>query len=521
MLMRQAIRTVKSKEITLPAPIMGLNKKDPISAMAPLFAVEMDNYIPLDGKVELRPGYSLFAALETSGAPVKSMAAFKYPQHDKLFAFCDGKMWDVTHADSPEDMNISLSTTYCQTIQYKNYLYVVNGFDTPKVFYVDSNGDEHIGNWGFSNENLQDSRIINGAVSKEFLWFVEKGTLKAYYAASAGDVSGTLKSFDLAQVCKCGGELIAVANWTMDGGIGIDDLTVFITSEGEVFVYSGYNPNDATNWMLKGSYKLPKPVGYRCVLVYQGDLIIICEDGYFPLSKALIGANTGDSSMAFSDNIRGLMIERASCYRDKEGWQGIIYTKKGYGIFNVPVAEQFEQHVINVSTGAWCRFTNIRAFCWCMFNDAIYFGSDSAVYRFDDGLDDNGVAIEGVVEQAFNDFGTPSLKRFSLLSPRTSSSSPYYLSVYMNTDYHKRYVSYAMTVGFSSGVKWNSKLWSSSSNPIGTRWDISQTSKINAQWIMNSSVGVKASVVFKTKTQGVLIDWYDTGIRYELGTGIV
>ena len=521
MLIRQALRTANSKEVTLPAPIMGLNKKDPISAMGPLFAIEMDNYIPLDGKLELRPGYSLYASFQKSGLKVKSLAAYQYPQHNKFFAFYDNKMWDVTTEGTLTDMEILLSTSSCQTIQYKNYLYVLNGLDTPKIFYVDANGDEHVGNWGFSNENLQNSRIISGAVSKEFLWFIEKNTLKVWYAAEAGNVSGGLYAFDLAQVAKCGGELVAVANWTIDGGTGLDDLTVFISSEGEVFVYSGINPNDANGWTLKGVYKISKPIGYKCVVPYRGDLVIICQDGYFPLSKALIAGNAGDSSVAFSDNIRGLVIDRTASNKDKEGWQGIIYHKKGYAIFNVPVAEQFEQHVINISTGAWCRFTNIRAFCWCEFNDAMYFGSEDAIYRFDSGNDDNGALIEGVVEQAFNDFGCPNLKRFSLLNPRTASSAPYNLSIYTNTDYHKRNVNYAVTIGFSNGVKWNSKLWSFSSNLNGTRWNISQTSKINAQWMMNSSIGVKASVVFKTKTQGVDIHWYDTGIRYELGTGIV
>ena len=38
---------------------------------------------------------------------------------------------------------------------------------------------------------------------------------------------------------------------------------------------------------------------------------------------------------------------------------------------------------------------------------------------------------------------------------------------------------------------------------------------------MHSAAGVKASVVFKTKTRGLLVGWYETGIRYEQGTGIV
>ena len=69
-------RAVKSREITLPSPIIGLNRKDPVSAMNPLFAVTMDNYIPLDSKVELRSGYSLFSKLGTDGSLVKTLAAY-------------------------------------------------------------------------------------------------------------------------------------------------------------------------------------------------------------------------------------------------------------------------------------------------------------------------------------------------------------------------------------------------------------------------------------------------------------
>lgn len=515
-------RAVKSREITLPSPIMGLNRKDPVSAMNPLFAVTMDNYIPLDSKVELRSGYSLFSKLGTDGSLVKTLAAYHYPSYDKFFAVYGGKIWDIsTTPSTPVDMGVTLTDDYCQVIQYKNYLYFVNGSDQPIAYYVDGNGDENIGAWGFSGTGLTDTRIISGSVSKEFLWFVEKGTLKAWYAATAGSVSGTLNAFDLSQVSKWGGELKAVVNWTIDGGTGIDDYTGFITSEGEVFIYGGSNPNDPTDWVLKGSYKISKPIGYRCTVKYQGDIVVICEDGYFPLSKALAASNAGDSLVAFSDNIRGLVIDRTSVNSWRKGWQPIIYTKKGYGIINVPTGEQFEQHVINVATGAWCRFTGIRAFTWCMFDGNIYFGGDDGVYQFDSGYSDDGVEIEGVIEQAYNDLGTPNLKRISLLNPRTASSAPYSLSVYVNTDYKQRKESFLTSVGYSTGTKWNSKPWAASWDLKGVYWSSSQVNNINSQWIMHSATGVKASVVFKTKTRGLLVDWYETGIRYEQGSGIL
>ena len=514
-------RAVKSREVTLPAPIAGLNAKDPVSAMEPLFAITMDNYIPLDSKIELRGGYTTYTTLGSANKYVKTLAAFHYPAYEAFFATYDGKLWDITDPENPSDMSVTLTNDYCQTVEYKSYIYFMNGADTPIAYYIDGNGDSHCGAWGFTGTGLTASKIIAGTVSKEFLWFVEKGSLKAWYPAVAGSISGTLNAFDLAQLAKCGGELVAVANWTIDGGTGIDDYTAFITSEGEVFVYSGYDPNDATNWNLKGIYKISKPIGYRCTMKYQGDVVVICQDGYFPLGKALATANAGDSVVAFSNNIRGLVIDRTSLNSWREGWQSIVYSKKGYAIFNVPNAAQFEQHVINVSTGAWCRFTGLNAYCWCVFDDNIYFGGIDGVYEYDSGYSDDGVEIEGEIKQAYGDLGTPYLKKLSLLNPRTASSAPYSLTCYTNADYKDRKLNYTSNIGYSGGTLWNTKYWSKTGDPIGTYWAATETDRINSQWIMNSTAGVKISVVFKTKTKGILVDWYETGIRFEQGSGIL
>lgn len=514
MAIRQVNRAVKSRDVTIPSPIMGLNCEDSLAAMNPLYAVRMDNYIPTDNFVELRAGYTRYCTLGNDMSKVKTLAAYHYPSYDAFFAVYEHKLWDIT-SNNPVDMEVALSEDWCQTVQYKNYLYIMNGIDTPLAYYVDGNGDAHIGNWGFSGTNLNDTKIIAGTVSKEFLWFVEKNTMTAWYADVAGSVSGTLNPFDLAQISKRGGHLVAIANWTIDGGIGIDDYTAFITSEGEVLVYYGSNPSDATNWSLKGCYKIAKPIGYRCTMQYQGDVVIITQDGYFPMGKALATANAGDSLTAFSSKIRGLVIERTSQNKDRKGWQGVIYTKKGYGIFNVPVGEQFEQHVINVNTGAWCRFVGIRAVCWCLYDDKLYFGSDNAVYLYDSAYSDDGVAIEGIVEQAYTDLGTPNIKKVQLINPRTSSTTPFKLTCYVDMDYRKRNLNYVNNVGLSVGSKWDVSKWNTA------LWAVDTANKINSQWIMCSGAGFKAGIVFKTETRGILIDWYDTGLRFQAGTGIV
>ena len=518
MLNRLINRKSKSVNYTMPAPVGGLNARDSMDNMPAEDAIILDNYIPKETKLALRKGYSAYAKTQTG---FLTLASYKKYNEPRFIGISDGYFYNLTskkYISSYEEAK--LQNSRCQTVSYKDRLYFMNGTDKPKVFYVDDNGKDVLSDWGFSAEGLIPEKIVSGTLSKQFLWFVEKGTMKAWYAAEAGNIAGSLNCFDLSQVSKFGGSLMAVCCWTLDGGQGIDDLTVFLTSEGEALVYSGINPNSADNWELKGCYKIARPIGYRCTMPYQGDIVIITEEGYLPLSKVLSLNQASASSAAFSDKIRGLVLERTAHNQNKDGWQGIIYPKGGYALFNVPVSRNFEQHVINLNTGAWCRFTNIKAYCWELFEGNLYFGSDYGVYKFDDGYSDAGNPICGEVHQAFNNLGFDGLKKIQPLNPRTKSSTRYALVIYTDIDFEERKSPFVENIGSTGITKWNEAVWSCLNNPIGTKWQtLKGTSR--SQWIANSATGFKAGIVFKTKTRGNLIEWFDTGVRYECGSGIL
>lgn len=518
MQLRETNRGNKSLNYTLPSPIGGLNVRDSLDLMPETDAIVMDNYMPMDTKVMLRRGYARYVKTECM---IKTLAEYKNADgNNRLFAFGGKTVFDITSKASVTNFEKSYTNNNWQTTQFKNRLFAVNGEDIPQVYFLDENG---AGSWKdavFTGENLILQKLINVTSSKQRLWFVEKGSLIAWYSEGVSEIQGKLLSFDLTTVARDGGYLVAVACWTQDGGQGIDDLTVFLTSEGEAIIYSGNNPNNADDWFLKGVYRISKPIGYRCILPYQGDVVIISEDGYVPLSKALPMESANSSQIAFSDKIRGLVLSRTKSNKTKEGWQGIIYGTGGYALFNVPVAQQFEQHIINTNSGAWCRFTGIRSFCWGLLKGRIYFGTDDGVMLFDEGYSDDGVAIEGQVEQAFSSLGTTSLKKVQLLNPRTKSSTPYALVVYTNTDFNTNAQKFTENIGYAGLVKWNQVKWSRLSNLNGSKWATLQ-GKIRSQWIGNSATGFKISLVFKTKTRGNLIEWFETGFRYEQGTGII
>lgn len=508
----------KSINYTLPVPIGGLNARDSLDQMSETDAIVMDNYMPLDTKVVLRKGYKQYVSLPHA---IETLVEYKAPNgNNALFAFGGGTVYEISSKEAVHDFEKSYLNNAWQTCQFKNRLFAVNGVDKPQTYYLDESGAGVWTDASFAGTNFMPEKLINVTVSKQRLWFVEKGSMKAWYNEGVSEIQGNLLSFDMTTVATMGGYLVAIACWTQDGGQGIDDLTVFITSEGEVLVYAGSNPNSADDWRLKGCYRMSRPIGYRCTLQYQGDVVIISEDGYIPLSKALPLQGANASQIAFSDKIRGLALECTQNGQNKAGWQGIIYSRGGYALFNVPVGQQFEQHVINLNSGAWCRFTGIRSLCWGIYQKRLYFGTDSGVMLFDEGYSDNGLQISGHVEQAYTHLGSNLLKKVQLLNPRTKSSIPYALVVYTNTDFDSREQTAAENIGTSGFSVWNNLKWSSFKEKSGAKWATLQGS-IRSQWIGNSATGFKISLVFKTKTKGTLIEWYSTGVRYETGTGII
>jgi len=513
---RNLNRGIKSQNYNIPAPVGGLNVRDSLDKMSEDEAIVMDNYIPLDTKVVLRKGYQKYTDLDGN---VETLISYRNPQNNVFLAFCGGNVYDISSNRNIQKYEKNFGDNRWQYCQFKNRLIMVNGYDVPQTFYIDENGDKHFEELSFEGENLIPQKLINVTVSKQRLFFVEKGTLNIWYSSGVGEVQGTLNKFDMSTIVRNGGEFIAIASWTQDGGQGIDDLTVFITSEGEVLVYSGNNPNNAEDWELKGIYHMSRPIGYRCIIPYQGDIVIISEDGYIPLSKALPLNQSNPALVSFSDKIRGLVLDRTKSNKHKNGWQGIIYPRGGYAIFNVPYNQTFEQHVINTMTGAWCRFTDIHSICWCEYNERMYFGSKDRVCLFDEGYSDNKLHICGHVEQAYNALGSANLKRIQLLNPRTKSSTSYALVMYTNMDFNDEQKSYSENIGYSGLTKWNDAKWSSLANQIGTKW-ATLKGKIRSQWIANSATGFKASIVFKTKTRGNLIEWFATGVRYEQGNGL-
>lgn len=499
-----------SREFTLPAPTGGWNARDNLGEMKENEAVFMVNAFPNATDVSPRKGYSKWATGFT--APVETILAYEAGSSSELFAASDGDIYDITTSGAiTTAVHTGLTSSKLEYVNFANtagiYLYIVNGVNDPLTYDGTTWANPTltfpvgVNNYEMSSINMHKNRI----------WFTRKGTLEAYYLATLA-ISGTATLFDLSSVAQLGGELVASATWSIDAGTGLDDLMVFFTSEGEIIVYRGTDPDTAADWLLVGVFRIGAPVGgARCWIKYAGDLLVITTDGIVPLSGALQSSRT-NPRVAITDIIQPAVNTAVNAYSGNFGWQMLDFPKGNMLILNVPVNEgaMQQQYVMNSITKKWCNFKGWNANCFSMYNDMPYFGSSDFVGLAWNGSSDNGENITSDTLQAFSYFGTRSaLKRFTMARPIIRSNGTPAIQVNVNFDFDTSDITTNLLFNASSRPRWNQSKWNQ------VKWVGSQN--IIKNWQGLNGIGYCAGIRMQIAYNGINSSWISTTIVTESG----
>lgn len=281
---------------------------------------------------------------------------------------------------------------------------------------------------------IDPTRFIQTAVFKQRLWFVEKESSKVWYLPVLS-LGGAALSVDFGSFFSKGGYLMAMADWSLDAGYGMDDYAVFISSNGQCVVFKGTDPSSAATWALIGVYDIGSPIGRNCFCKYAGDLTIICEDGLMLLSKALMSTRV-NSREALTDKIQHEISSYITSFATLPGWEVTLYGKENMLLLNVPISStQAYQFVMNTISGAWSSFSGWNAYCWVLHNDDIYFGGETFVAKAWDTFSDNGANIDFEAQQSFNYCRSRSLKRVNMLRPIISTDGSPNILLGINVDF--------------------------------------------------------------------------------------
>lgn len=498
-----------SRSTALPPPVGGWDTRESLADMPEDHAVIMDNWFPSTDKINVRKGNSAHAT-GMSGAVESLIEYVPLTGTGELFAANDGNIYDVSAAGAVGAAVVSgMTNARWQHVQMGTgagqFVSLMNGADAPRVY----NGST----WGTTPAITGPTvaSLIWNNVHQRRLWCGEKDSLTAYYLP-VNSIGGAATAFSLAGIAKLGGFIMAMGTWTRDAGDGMDDVAVFITSEGEAIVYAGTDPASASTWSLIGVFRIGKPIGRRCMVRAGSDLVLVTQDGFVPLSAILSMDRSQTRLVSLSDQISKAVNDSVRDFGSIYGWQPIVYPQGTMLIFNIPQSSTvYHQYVFDTITGAPARFTGINAICFGLLNDDAYWGgADGTVNKFDSGNDDLGSNIEADCLQAFSYFRTPqNNKTFKLVEPIFESDGNPNAAVDLNVDFQIK-----APTGVAAASPVASALWGISKWGIGL-WG--SAGQIYAGWRGVRGVGRSGAIRVRIDTNSSRPSWIATNFTYTVG----
>ena len=487
--------------ITTPAPWKGLNTIDPLEQMEAAYGLSLQNWIATPQGLSQRTGFRRWAW----GLPAAATTLLPYngrsSTSNRHFAVCGDVIKDITLGGDVSSgaftvvSGLNASAPYWQYTQMTystgstNYLAMVNGSDAPLLFngttwttcaQVGSPASpgqfkttDHAGN------TVNIATFVDVLTHQQRLWFVAENSTKAYYCDIA-QVGGELYPFDFGPWFARGGKLFKLATWSIDNGSGTTARLVAISSKGDVVIYDGNNPATSATWVQSGTYQLGAPVNRRCIVPYQGDLLMLTQDGLYAISKYMQSARL-DATQALTYRISNVIADLVSTLSTLPGFELGINPANDTVLLNIPQPDNQSnfQFCFNALTQGWTQFTGWPAITYSNFNDGFYFGSEEyvalAFIGYADDADINGAGGNNILATGLTAFnamtsdvtGPGMLKHAKLVKPYivTGQVNPT-IRVGVNTDFNLIPITGSATVNPVTGAVWDNAIWD---NP-GSTW---------------------------------------------------
>lgn len=498
-----------AQETFVPAPSQGWDTETPVAELPPTRARVLDNWLPSGVQLKVRNGYAEHVTGITG--PVETLMAYNAGSNSTLFAAAGANIYDVTSSGAVGAASLgSMSTARNSWINFTtsggSFLWICNGVDNPRHW----NGSV----WATPSltvTTFTDNDIAYVHGFKERLFFVFKNSLTLGYLPIQS-IAGTVSNLPLGAVFNFGGRVLALGSLSRDGGSGVDDYLCVLTSQGEIAVFAGTNPADATAWALVGVYYVGDPIGDRPFVNIGGDLGVITRNGLISVNQVMAGATEQANAHIISAIISTAFREAAVRGAGFTGWEAISIPEQDLLIVNAPAtaetANQFVRH--RVTTG-WSRFTGWNFETFEIFNSNCYAGgSDGTVYLCFNGNDDNGADITAAFSGPWTTLGAPVLKTLMEIRPIVTTATRAVLRLVARTDFRQAPPLPAWPVGtVTNALIWGSGIW-------GTNlWGGEDAT--TRQWRAISGEGHSVSIVAEARSNQSEFTLNGFQLRYTVG----
>lgn len=439
----------------LAPPTQGWNSRDPISSMGPGYAVELENFFPNLGVVELRRGFQLHASGFTGTAGMTFLAEYNRSSGTSFLLASNGTsgdiLWNATSAGVATQITGAGGVVHTFYANYRDRFFIKSDNSLTDVYeWTGSGGMTTAGaGAGFTGPSGDDKDLWKIFPYKNRLYFIQRAAASIWYSG-VDAVSGALTEFSVQSVLAKGGQIYHIGSYTSGGYSSLDNLFVIISREGEILLYQGDNPGSAT-WSLVGQFFIAPPIGKRSFFYWGRDLIIITTEGLVSLNDVIGAGQKGDYTTltdAISPSYKELAETVLATFSFFDFVEGIHYPKGPYIMINFIIASgQSVQLVMNTITRAWTKFTNQNIQAMAILDGNLYFAvpktsgapvvmkADVGYYDEDPNSVGNPMSRSILMRQAYNYFGNNRRKLIVGLRPTIRMTEGLTLTVGADMDF--------------------------------------------------------------------------------------
>jgi len=481
----------QSRTASLPAPTRGWIANENLAIARPAGAQILENWFPTETSLRARGGSRVYATLANS-APVLRLWTYKSGETEQFFGSDETHIFEITSVADPNVIPAPVvsgqTAGYYSTAQFGNaggnFLSVCNGADTPR--YYDGSAWAAHSFTGLATP--QDLSFVWSYASR--LFYVRKNTMEAYYLP-VDNINGALSLFSLQGVFQEGGSLLFGGKWSQDSGSGLNDVCLFVSDRGEVAVYQGINPSDATNWKKIGLYKITPPLGPNAWVQVGGDLLVGTEDGLIPISQAVNKDIAALSIAAISVPI-GPEWKKEVTARRTLPWEIMKWPEFNMAVVSLPVPDaNIDPYcfVANIQTGAWTKYTGWNTRCVCRYANFGFFGTnDGKVMQMEVGGNDAGVPYVCTYVGLPENLGLRGVTKI-VHSARSSflASVPFKPKISASANYQISLPTAPPSVADFATDNWDEGLWDVA------KWDSGTVSTITTTWTSIGKTGFAIS----------------------------
>jgi len=508
--MRSQRRRSQASQYSVPAPIQGIVENDPTAIKGKMAAEWIENFLPTVRGLKVRGGTQEHA---TVAAACESLIPYSSGSSQQLFAATETDIYEVTSSATEDTAVVSSQTSGIWAFQQigtsgGDFLVLVNGADSMQQFDgTDWTEIDDVSTPAVTGVTTADLKHV--WLHQNRLFFVEKDSLTAWYLPS-GSVGGAANDISLAGVFQRGGTLLFGATWSLDSGAGMDDKCVFVSTEGEVAIYSGTDPSDAATWSLEGRYDIGRPLSARGIMRVGGDIMIATDDGIVALSTALTKDAADLSLSAVTRPIRSTWSIEVN--RGYANMQLFKWTAGEVLLTLFPMSARALS--ANLQTSAWAIQTGWGGLCGAELAGNAYIGqSDGVIKRIDITGADMGAPFTCSVCAAFTHLGDPlAYKMPSMVRGAYFADSAYNARYGIAVDYNVDFPATPAVADIDSDAliwgtsNWGEATWSADVEAPTTGATDYWASVTGAGWALAPTVQITSGGSAKLPVELVRID---------------